>query len=862
MLLVSPYCPTRAHACGLRILDIYNRIREMAPDAYIELLTHKKTAIDWKYDDLDAIFDAVYDCASSDISFDEFSKLRQPPYNFDVIDFQFQPDCATAAKFRNHGRKLLFAPMELLSRAIALGNEANAPTKAELAQQKISIERELSAARIADEVVCVSKPDAAYLRVHGAIEHVTALETGVSPLEFDPSSSELQAAIKEPRTVLYVAYFGSATNVEALRWYLANVHPIVRQRVGNYRLDVVGRGDLSPFVAAKDEAVNLAGEVPSVAPFIARSRVGIAPALSGAGFRGKINQYATLGLPTVASPLAASGLAYTDGADIFVAESPELFAERIVSLLTDDRLHEEMSSRAKSTCLKNYSWPGRDETIREIYALPPARKKMYAGAPTVHAIVPSYRHARYIAKRIESIMEQTYPNIDLVVIDDFSQDRSDEILKGLQKKYGFRYIRRTQNSGSPFTAWEFAANNTNDGLIWICESDDFADPEFVERGVDAFRANPGTVLFYCNSMVIDTDGNYKGTTTSYFRDVWRDGRWHTDFVADGAEEVANYQVRGMTVPNMSSALMDANAFRKSFANDMGSFRLAGDWLFIGRLMKLGKVAFAKDHLNNFREHGDTARASIASARSQAEYIIVKYRLHRQIQRPAKDLLKTLETDCIRFIYEPASARQVFKQLKAISPKATAAIALQLAYSAFYHPDILRELRRRAASHLSSRRFKVRTSKAILLFERLLPKSLVARHRRRIEKNSDGLAPKTAPLPRSTPRGTALDLLRWHLAKGRLKKCPRAVRKDYRTITLSGAFNRRWYLMQNPDVRAAKTDPLLHYLNFGFEEGRRPTPEFDHKKYLELNADVRRAGGNPFAHYVRWGRYENRGKGAG
>ena len=77
------------------------------------------------------------------------------------------------------------------------------------------------------------------------------------------------------------------------------------------------------------------------------------------------------------------------------------------------------------------------------------------------------------------------------------------------------------------------------------------------------------------------------------------------------------------------------------------------------------------------------------------------------------------------------------------------------------------------------------------------------------------------------------------------------------IEKSGFFNKRWYLAQNPDVKAAKMNPIKHYMKFGWREGRNPSPKFDTNYYLEMNPDVRNANMNPLNHYVQFGRAEGR-----
>ncbi|HWX49054.1 MAG TPA: matrixin family metalloprotease [Roseomonas sp.] len=66
-----------------------------------------------------------------------------------------------------------------------------------------------------------------------------------------------------------------------------------------------------------------------------------------------------------------------------------------------------------------------------------------------------------------------------------------------------------------------------------------------------------------------------------------------------------------------------------------------------------------------------------------------------------------------------------------------------------------------------------------------------------------------------------------------------------------------YLAANPEVAAAGTDPLQHFENFGWREGRDPAAQFDMQYYLAMNPDVAAAGMNPFAHYLLHGREEGR-----
>lgn len=85
----------------------------------------------------------------------------------------------------------------------------------------------------------------------------------------------------------------------------------------------------------------------------------------------------------------------------------------------------------------------------------------------------------------------------------------------------------------------------------------------------------------------------------------------------------------------------------------------------------------------------------------------------------------------------------------------------------------------------------------------------------------------------------------------------ALARDCAIVGSSTLFDGRWYLQHNPDVAKAGKDPLLHYCQFGWREGRRPGPDFDGRSYLVVNPDVKSAGRNPLVHYVLFGQKEKR-----
>jgi hypothetical protein len=84
------------------------------------------------------------------------------------------------------------------------------------------------------------------------------------------------------------------------------------------------------------------------------------------------------------------------------------------------------------------------------------------------------------------------------------------------------------------------------------------------------------------------------------------------------------------------------------------------------------------------------------------------------------------------------------------------------------------------------------------------------------------------------------------------------RQALQLVQNSGLFDREWYLRAYPDVARARIDPLQHYMDSGWSEGRDPGPDFAASSYLKANPDVAAAGANPLLHFLEFGQSEGRG----
>jgi glycosyltransferase involved in cell wall biosynthesis len=130
-------------------------------------------------------------------------------------------------------------------------------------------------------------------------------------------------------------------------------------------------------------------------------------------------------------------------------------------------------------------------------------------SPLVTVLIPCYNHERYVEEAVRSVMEQTYTNIELIVIDDGSRDASPRLLAELQERYGFRLLVRP-NKGLSATLNE-GIGMARGKYIAFLASDDFYCPGRIENAVKAFEPLGADVAaVYCDGYLVDDDGRQVG----------------------------------------------------------------------------------------------------------------------------------------------------------------------------------------------------------------------------------------------------------------------------------------------------------------------------------------------------------------
>ena len=223
--------------------------------------------------------------------------------------------------------------------------------------------------------------------------------------------------------------------------------------------------------------------------------------------------------------------------------------------------------------------------------------------PQVSVIIPNYNHARFLTQRVRSVLEQTFQDFEIIIIDDASTDESKEVIATFTHLPQVRAVFGGQNSGCPFVQWNKGVKLAQGEFVWIAESDDFAEPQLLESLSAALERHPAAGLAYCRSVPVDENGQRLERAGE---DLRGQHRFANDYVNNGRHECRRYLLFQNYLPNASAVLFRRELF-ESIGGADETCRIAGDWKTWMELLLTSDVAYVARELSFFRFHGDTVR---------------------------------------------------------------------------------------------------------------------------------------------------------------------------------------------------------------------------------------------------------------
>lgn len=212
----------------------------------------------------------------------------------------------------------------------------------------------------------------------------------------------------------------------------------------------------------------------------------------------------------------------------------------------------------------------------------------------VSVIIPNYNHASYLKQRIDSVLNQTYTDIEVIILDDCSTDNSRNIIENYRNdKRISNIIYNDVNSGSVFRQWNRGIGLSHGEYIWIAESDDWCEHNLLETLMEGLNANRNCVLAYCQSYCINDNDTIRFQSNH---------RQLKEYV-NGRNFITEHMLPRNPVFNASMAVWKKDAYAL-ISKEYMNYTLSGDYLFWIELCTTGDVFISGKLLNYLRMHGD------------------------------------------------------------------------------------------------------------------------------------------------------------------------------------------------------------------------------------------------------------------
>lgn len=130
-------------------------------------------------------------------------------------------------------------------------------------------------------------------------------------------------------------------------------------------------------------------------------------------------------------------------------------------------------------------------------------------SPLVSITIPTYNHAHFLRQALQSALEQTYPALEIVVLDDGSTDETPSVVQEFARRFPQVRGFRQENRGVS-TARNEAIQRSSGAYICMLESDDIMEKEKVAKQMEIFLANPEVDVVYTAVSIIDNGGAFIG----------------------------------------------------------------------------------------------------------------------------------------------------------------------------------------------------------------------------------------------------------------------------------------------------------------------------------------------------------------
>jgi len=155
---------------------------------------------------------------------------------------------------------------------------------------------------------------------------------------------------------LFIGNMEYRPNIDAVLYFCEQILPLIKTEIPQAELYIVGLNPGPEVLALAGPGVYVTGPVADVRPYYSQCAACIVPLRAGGGTRLKILESMSLGRPVVSTSIGCEGLDVQNGEHLFIADTPQDFASKVLQLLGDENTRNHIVRRGRELVEQQYDW--------------------------------------------------------------------------------------------------------------------------------------------------------------------------------------------------------------------------------------------------------------------------------------------------------------------------------------------------------------------------------------------------------------------------------------------------------------------------------------------------------------------------
>ncbi len=172
----------------------------------------------------------------------------------------------------------------------------------------------------------------------------------------------------DDKKISFVGNLHSFPNRDAVMFFYNDILPLIKKEISDIKFYIIGVNPPPRILELNnDKNIVVTGPVEDLKYYLEDSACFVCPIRAGAGLQNKILEAMSLGLPVITTSIGFEGIKAKEGKDLLVADKPEDFAEKIIEIIKDENLRNDLSQNAREFIVERYNWEDVVKKLEDVF---------------------------------------------------------------------------------------------------------------------------------------------------------------------------------------------------------------------------------------------------------------------------------------------------------------------------------------------------------------------------------------------------------------------------------------------------------------------------------------------------------------